>query len=133
MLSDVQALLFSALLALVMLLTASCLRAKIWTLDGGKFAFGNREGDPPNRAPVAGRADRAARNMLEGLTLFIAVMLADRVSGRGASEASLGATLFFWARVAYWPIYLAGITYLRTVAWIVSIAGLFLLALRALG
>ena len=31
---------------------------------------------------------------------------------------------FFWARLTYWPVYLAGIVYLRTAVWAVSILGL---------
>ena len=39
----------------------------------------------------------------------------------------LGATIFFWARLVYWPVYLAGIVYLRTLIWFVSLFGLFLI------
>jgi uncharacterized MAPEG superfamily protein len=30
--------------------------------------------------------------------------------------------------VAYWPCYLAGITHLRTVIWLVSVAGMAMIA-----
>ncbi len=36
----------------------------------------------------------------------------------------LGAQLFFWARLAYAAIYIAGIIWVRTLAWLVSMAGL---------
>ena len=39
----------------------------------------------------------------------------------------LGAQLFFWGRVAHAAIYVAGIPWLRTGAWGVSIAGLVLI------
>jgi uncharacterized MAPEG superfamily protein len=32
--------------------------------------------------------------------------------------------MFFWARIAYIPVYYAGIAYLRTAVWVVSIVGL---------
>ena len=38
-----------------------------------------------------------------------------------------GATVFFWARLVYWPVYVAGIIYLRTLIWFVSLFGLFLI------
>jgi uncharacterized MAPEG superfamily protein len=44
-----------------------------------------------------------------------------------APQAALGATIFFWARLVYWPVYLAGIVYLRTLIWFVSLFGLFLI------
>ena len=39
---------------------------------------------------------------------------------------ALGAQLFFWGRLAYALIYLAGIAWVRTAAWAVSIAGIVL-------
>ena len=41
----------------------------------------------------------------------------------------VGASLYFWARLAYLPIYILGIPYLRTLVWVVSFWGL----LRVLG
>ncbi|MBU6247381.1 MAG: MAPEG family protein, partial [Xanthomonadaceae bacterium] len=44
---------------------------------------------------------------------------------------ALGAQLYLWARVAYLPVYAAGIPYLRSAVWGVSMVGL-LLVLSAL-
>lgn len=41
----------------------------------------------------------------------------------GASSV-LGAQVYFWARVAYLPIYLVGIPYLRTLVWAASLWGI---------
>jgi uncharacterized MAPEG superfamily protein len=132
-LTNVQSLVLSALLTWLMALAASALRAKLWTPAGLLFGIGNRDPPVPAITVVAGRADRAARNMLENLLLLVALMLAERLSGHGGSEASTGATVFFWSRLVYWPVYLAGIPYLRTVVWAVSLAGLAMIAARALG
>jgi uncharacterized MAPEG superfamily protein len=35
-----------------------------------------------------------------------------------------GAHLYFWARLAYLPVYAAGITGLRTLVWVISMAGI---------
>jgi len=93
--------------------------------------FGNREGLAP-LAGWAGRAQRAHRNMLENLVLFAALVLIATVAGKTNSTTLLGAQLFFWARAAYAVIYLAGIPYLRTAAWLVSIVGLVLIFLQLL-
>ena len=45
---------------------------------------------------------------------------------------ALGAQLFFWARLAYAAIYLAGIPWLRTGAWTISVIGLILIFLQVL-
>jgi uncharacterized MAPEG superfamily protein len=126
MMSEMKALVWSAVLAWLMLLTASLLRSKGWTAAGMEVALGNRDHVPEPTA-LAGRADRAARNMLENLALFTTVVLAAQMSGKLSAHTQLGASIFFWARLAYWPTYLAGVIYLRTAIWFVSIIGLALI------
>ena len=125
MMTTIQALVWSGLLTLVMLLVASGCCSKVWEPGGAQVAFGNREGMPPALG-IAGRAERAARNQMEAMVLFLALVLAAQVAGKGA-QAAYGATIFFWARLVYWPVYLAGIIYLRTLVWFVSLFGLFLI------
>ncbi len=50
----------------------------------------------------------------------------DRLTGRGDAMTALGAQLYFWARVAYVPLYAAGIAYVRSLVWAASVAGLLL-------
>ena len=121
------ALLWSALLTWLMLATASFLRARAWTSTGLRIAFGNRDDLPPATG-LAGRADRAARNMVENLVLLVALVAAVYFAGKYSRLADAGATIFFWSRVAYWPCYLAGIIYLRTVIWFASVIGLAFVA-----
>jgi uncharacterized MAPEG superfamily protein len=87
---------------------------------------GNRDELPPLTG-FAGRAQRAHRNMLENLPLFIALVLVAQIAGRTNAMTLLGAQLFFWGRVAHWLIYLAGIPWLRTLAWLVSVVGMLLI------
>jgi uncharacterized MAPEG superfamily protein len=126
MTTDLALLAYSALLTWLMLLVASALHTKTWTLAGIKLGLGNRD-DLPERSPVAGRADRAAKNMLENLVLFAALLFAARAAGADRARIELAAQLFFWARLVYFPLYLAGIRYLRTVVWTVGVVGLALL------
>jgi uncharacterized MAPEG superfamily protein len=88
---------------------------------------GNREGGLPEMAGWAGRAARAHRNMLESLVLFAIVVFAAHIAGIHNAMTLLGAQLFFWGRLAHAAIYIAGIPWLRTGAWSVSIAGLVLI------
>ena len=125
MMTTVQALVWSGILTFVMLLVASAFCAKVWAPGGAMVAFGNREGVAPP-LDMAGRADRAAKNQLEAMAMFLAVVLAAHIAGK-APQAAVGATIFFWARLVYWPVYLAGIVYLRTLIWGVSLIGLFLI------
>jgi uncharacterized MAPEG superfamily protein len=90
---------------------------------------GNREA-MPELIGWAGRAQRAHLNMLENLPIFIALILTAHIAGKVDATALLGAQLFFWGRLAHAIIYLAGIPWLRTLAWAVSVVGLVLIFLR---
>src|SRR3954470_21093352 len=114
--SDLQLLALSALLTWIMLLTASLLRTGGYTVHGMLVAFGNRD-DVGVPSPLAARADRAAKNMLENLALFTALLVAAHLGGAPPAKLALGAQIFFWARVAFFPVYLAGVRYLRTAVW----------------
>ena len=87
---------------------------------------GNREGMPPLTGWV-GRAERAHFNMLESLVLFAALVLILVLTNKSNSTTLMGAQLFVWARLAYAVIYLAGIPWLRTLVWLVSMIGLVLI------
>jgi len=100
------------------------------TLQVGLPALaGNREGLPPPAGWV-GRAHRAHRNMLENLVLFAALVLAVVATAGSNATTVVGAQLFFWGRLAYAVIYLAGIPWLRTACWAVSVVGLVLMFLQ---
>ena len=87
---------------------------------------GNREG-MPEITGWGGRASRAHYNMLENLVLFASLVLVAVAVGKTNDMTLLGAQLFFWARVAYAAIYIAGIIWVRTLAWLISVIGLALI------
>lgn len=87
---------------------------------------GNREALPPIEG-WAGRAARAHRNMLESLVLFAILVLVAHLTQRANTQTALGAAVFFWARVAYAVVYVAGVPWLRTGVWAVSVVGLVMI------
>jgi len=125
---ELTLLVWSVLLAFVqMLLAVAGATAQV----GLPTLAGNREGLAPCTG-WAGRAARAHHNMIENLVLFAALVLAAVAAGRTNSTALLGAQIFFWARLAYAVIYVAGIPWLRTAVWFVSVIGLALIFLQLL-
>ena len=92
---------------------------------------GNREPVPAFGGWV-GRAQRAHQNMLESLVLFAALVLIAVIAGKTNATTLLGAQLFFWARLVYAFVYLAGIPWLRTAVWLVSVIGLILIFVQVL-
>ena len=127
--TDLYYLVYATILTWVMIMTASLLRSRGWTPSGMKVAFGNRA-DVPEASPMVARAERAARNMAENLPLFLALVTVAHLGGAASAreQIELCAALFFWARLVYFPVYLAGVPYLRTAIWSVSVAGMGLIA-----
>src|SRR5262249_26463215 len=99
---DLKLLVWSVVLTIVQCVIAvfgSMLQLDLPTLAGNRDNF-------PTIDDWAGRAERAHRNMLENLVLFAALVLVAHVAGRANAMTALGAQLFFWAGLAYLPIYL---------------------------
>jgi len=92
---------------------------------------GNRE-RLPEITGWAGRAARAHRNMLESLVLFAALVLVAVAAGRTNAATLLGAQIFVYARLAYAVVYVAGISWLRTGVWAVSVVGLAMIFLQTI-
>ena len=91
---------------------------------GLRWNVGARDAVLPPVTGVAARVDRALRNFLETFPFFAAAVLAVDVLEWGDASTALGAQCYFWARLAYVPLYAAGVPYLRTVVWGVSLWGL---------
>ena len=90
---------------------------------------GNRE-DLPSAAGWVGRAGRAHRNMLENLVLFAILVLVAEITEKNDAMTGLGSQLFFWGRLAYAIIYVAGIAWARTTVWVISTVGLVMIFVR---
>jgi uncharacterized MAPEG superfamily protein len=91
---------------------------------GDAYLFSPRDTDVQPKGLVCGRATRALRNYVENLAPFVALDLALIATQH---TGGLGATLWIIGRIIYLPIYLAGIPYLRTAAWALSIVGLLMM------
>ena len=118
---ELQMLAWAIALGLVQLL----LDASLMTLQRGlKWNTSARDGEPAALTGVAARVHRAFRNFLETFPFFAAAVLAVVATGRTGVGTALGVQLYFWARVAYVPLYAAGIPYVRTLVWAVSFWGL---------
>ena len=97
------------------------IRNEEWTKEGREIGLGNRD-NLKEATPMGGRAERAAKNSIEAAVFFVPLALIANAAGMDA-EVMLGAQVAFWARIAYVPIYIAGIRYLRSFVWIVGVVG----------
>ena len=102
-------------------LVGGAIRNKEWTKEGREIGLGNRD-NLKEATPMGGRAERAAKNSVEAAVFFVPLALIANAAGMDA-EVMLGAQVALWARIAYVPIYIAGIRYLRSFVWIVGVVG----------
>lgn len=117
---ELQLLVWSAILTLAQMVVAAI--GADMQVGLPKLA-GNRD-DMPTITGWAGRAARAHFNMLESLVVFAIVVIVGQLTGHLNATTALGASLFFWGRLAYAFVYVVGIAWLRTLVWGVSIAGI---------
>lgn len=118
---ELQMLAWSVVLGLVHVLVAAALATR---QRGLHWNAGNRDGATKPLTGAAARAARASGNFLETFAFFAAAVLAVVLAQRHTGHTALGAQLYFWARLAYLPVYVAGIPYLRTAVWAVAMWGL---------
>lgn len=125
---DLKYLVWSAVLCLVQAVIAVVGAMQVVGLP--KLA-GNRD-DMPAIEGWPGRARRAHQNMLENLVLFAILVLVAHVTQRANATTALGAMIFFWARLAHGVVYLAGVSYVRTALWGLSVIGLAIIFFQLL-
>lgn len=94
---------------------------------GLMWAFSPRDAAMPRLDGVGGRLDRAFYNLLETFPFFAATVLLAGALGVHSPLTVWGATLFFWARVVYIPIYAIGLPMVRTGVWGLSVVGIVLI------
>lgn len=121
-------------LTTIILLVLALYVAQIFLQETSRFRFdlkgivGNRDVQP-EPSVIAARLDRAKNNLLEALPIFIALALLALTRGTSQAAEARGALVFLVARVVYVPAYVSGIPWLRSLVWLVSVAGLLMMAL----
>jgi uncharacterized MAPEG superfamily protein len=121
MTTELTLLAWTLVLALVQIFATATVRTKQY---GSKWNAGARDEALPPPTPLVGRLQRAQSNLYETLPLFAAAVLIAHAAGRESATTALGAQLYFWGRVIYVPLYALGIPYIRSLVWLVSLAGL---------
>jgi uncharacterized MAPEG superfamily protein len=126
MTTELTLLTLAAVLGLVHIVLAS--HAASWQ-RGYRWAASARDGVLPPLTGVAGRLGRALDNFGETFPLFAAAVLAAHIAGRTGELTLYGAGLYLGARVAYLPLYAAGVCLIRSFVWNAAALGIFLILL----
>jgi len=121
--TEIQYLCWAVVLGLVQLMIATAMatheRGTAWNLSP-------RDVPPKPVSTVTGRMLRAFANFRETFVFFVVAVLAVTLLNKGNAISALGAQLYVWARLAYVPVYAAGIPVVRTLIWLVSLAGILM-------
>lgn len=112
---------FGAVLLVIHILIATQLKTSQY---GAKWNIGARDEGVPLPTPITGRMIRAQANFEETLPIAIVALLGVVIAGKTSPSTALGAWIWLGARIAYIPLYAAGVPIVRTLAWGISIAGL---------
>lgn len=124
---ELQMLGYSALLGFAQIILASHAAS---FQRGYRWSAGSRE---ERVAPLTGVAHvfaRAAANFFETFPLFAALVLAAHVASREGTLTLWGVHLYFFARLAYVPLYRVPVV--RSLIWNVAAVGILLVAVALL-
>jgi uncharacterized MAPEG superfamily protein len=126
---ELTALAWGCILALVHIFAAVRVKTRQY---GTQWNIGARDEELPPPQPIVGRLARAQANFLETFPVFAAAALIVAAAGLGDRWTAIGAWLWLGARIVYLPLYALAIPVVRTIAFLVSVAGIGLVLRPAL-
>ena len=125
---ELMMLVYSALLLLLIILA----QAGLAISQNGLMAQAGSRDSLAEPSVLRKRMQRLTANMLENLVIFAIVVLAANAAGISNDTTVLGATLFFYARVAHAVVYAFGWPIIRPLFYFVGVYGMVVIALEML-
>jgi len=96
-------------------------------VNGMAWNAGPRDEAAKPMPAIGQRLDRARANFLETYPMFLAAVLIAVGRQHTNQWTTWGAETYIWARLVYIPLYAFGISYVRSLAWVLSVAGIGLI------
>ncbi len=96
-------------------------------------AMGNPAPDDKPQSAWAQRMMKAHTNAIENLAVMAVLVLVANAAKITSDATVIAVQLYFWARIAHFVIYAAGIPVLRTLAFAAAFVGQAIMALAILG
>ena len=121
-------LLFAALLGLV---EAVATGPAGTSQRGFAWSAGPRDAPAPPLTGIPARIQRASANFNETFVFFVVAALVAHLSVRETPLALWGGWIYVAARLAHWPLYVAGVPVIRSLAWLASLIGILMVAAAA--
>jgi uncharacterized MAPEG superfamily protein len=110
-----------AVLLLVHIFAAAHAKTKQY---GVAWNMGARDEDLPPLNPLAGRLVRAQANFQETFPIAIIALAGVVIAGKTSEWTAIGGWVWLAARAVYLPLYVMGTPKIRTLVFLVSVAGL---------
>lgn len=125
---ELSMLVYSALLFLVIILV----QAALAIAQNGLMAQAGSRDSLPEPSVLRKRLLRLSSNMQENLVIFTAVVLVANAVGVSNESTALGASIFFFARVAHAIVYAFGWPVIRPLFYAASLYGIALIVIEIL-
>jgi len=116
--TTVHYLVVSTVLLMAHVIPVGVAYVRYWGWSG---AAGNRVA-MPDLPGWAQRASAASRNMSENFLHFAVLAIIAVMLKIDEPVVATSAAVFFYARLAYWFVYIAGIAWVRTLLWITGLS-----------
>lgn len=97
--------------------------------QGYKYSLGNRDKMPKPETSATLRMSNNVRNHVEGLALFIPLILVLDITQAYSSLSEMGAWIYLASRTAFALCYIFGIKVIRSLAWFIGLVGLSLISI----
>tara|TARA_B100000686_G_scaffold332518_1_gene397359 strand:+ start:999 stop:1349 length:351 start_codon:yes stop_codon:yes gene_type:complete len=101
----------------------------IFQLTGLAGAVGGRD-DMPVATGWKGRINRTVDNHSDNLIVFATLVMVAHVSQQANEITATGALVFFVARLVHAACYIAGVPWVRTLAWISCVVGMAMILVQ---
>ena len=121
-------LVYSAVLFLVVIV----LQAGLAIGQNGLMAQAGSRDSLPEPTVLRNRLQRLTANLQENLVIFAIVVLVANAAGVSNDTTALGASIFFYARIAHAIIYAFGWPMIRPLFYFVSLYGIVIILLEIL-
>ena len=119
---ELQTIVWTSIILLVLLAFQGLL---IPLNQGVGWGLGSRDSKQEFSA-IQGRAARTVANHIEGMLVFVPLILVVHIVELSSSLTLWGAALYLAGRIAFAFLYLGGVPVARSLAWAVSLTGIML-------
>ena len=119
---------YSVILFLVIILAQAGLAIR----QNGLMAQAGSRDDLPEPTVLRQRMQRLSANFQENLVMFAAVVLVASAAGVSNDSVAMGASIFFYSRVAHAVVYAFGWPMIRPLFYFISLGGIVLILMELL-